>query len=132
MQSDKSSARQQPANNDKAAKHHLLKRIFGLSSTATTLVVLVDVVLSAPDSFIGGGTLISCTVATLLALVVFILQKFAGDNFKTSCKKAIISGVLTAIPFPLTALLSVFGLFGGRQEQQQQDPTMRNVTPEKK
>lgn len=117
---------------DNIQHKNLLKRLFGLSSAAIWVIVGVDVMLFAPDSFIGGGTLISCGVAMLLVFVVFILQKIAGDNFRTSCKKALIGGVITAIPFPLTAILALFGLFAGSSSVQTQQPAMRNVTPTKK
>ncbi len=87
-----------------------LMQMFGLDPRAAILVTLVDVMMIAMDVMSGGMfILIGIGVAAYVAFLVYKMQrKFFGDDHDASLIKAMIVGLLMAIPIPLTPILAVF------------------------
>jgi hypothetical protein len=87
-----------------------LMQMFGLDPRAAILVTLVDVMMIAMDVMSGGMfILIGIGVAAYVAFLVYKMQrKFFGDDHDASLIKAMIVGLLMAIPVPLTPILAVF------------------------
>ncbi len=85
----------------------------GLDPLVAFAVIAIDLMLFAPDAT-GVGWVVSCIVASLLVFPCILLQRFSfGDNWKVAIAKAIIVGILTAIPTPLPAVVtSAVGVAG--------------------
>jgi hypothetical protein len=87
-----------------------LMQMFGLDPRAAALVTVVDLMMIMLD-IVSGATfvVIGVGVAAYVAFLVYKMQrKFFGDDHDASLIKAMIVGLLMAIPVPLTPILSVF------------------------
>lgn len=82
---------------------------FGLHPLGALAFVCVDMMLFGADMTIVGW-LISIPVGFLLFIACLLLQRFSyKDDWGTSVAKALIVGVLTAIPTPLPAIVTGMG-----------------------
>lgn len=84
---------------------------FGLDPRAALLVMLVDMMLFGGE-IISMGLLVflSFVVSIVLGIIVFRIQKaWYGDQDGTALTKALIVGLVTAIPTPLTPLIAIPG-----------------------
>jgi chromate transport protein ChrA len=91
------------------AASHGLARMFGLDPRAVVLAVLVDLMVFAGDTF-SLETLVplGIVVAAVLGFIVYKMQrKYQNDDHDSALIKALIIGLLTAIPFPLTPLIAI-------------------------
>lgn len=89
--------------------------MFGLDPRVAFLTFLVDAMLFSGDVLSGGGlVLFSMFVGAVLGLVAYKAQmKWYGDDRDSALIKGIAVGLLTAIPVPLPAILSIpTGLVG--------------------
>jgi hypothetical protein len=89
--------------------------MFGLDPRAAVLAVLVDLMVFAGDTFSLETLLpLGIAVAAALGFIVYKLQrKCHSDDHDSALIKAMIVGVLTAIPVPLTPLLAIPGCIIG-------------------
>jgi len=88
-----------------------LAQMFGLDTRAAILAVLVDLMVFAGDTF-SLETLVpvGIAVAAGLGFIVYKLQrKYQNDDHDSALIKAMIVGLLTAIPVPLTPLVAIPG-----------------------
>ena len=88
-----------------------LSQTFGLHISVAVLTILVDVMLSSLDA-VSWGLLIpmSVVVAGILGFIVYKIQiKWYGDDHDGALIKALIVGLLTAIPVPLTPIVAIPG-----------------------
>jgi Na+-translocating ferredoxin:NAD+ oxidoreductase RnfD subunit len=88
-----------------------LTQMFGLHIQAATLTVLVDLMVFGMDT-VSLETLapLGVVVAAVLGFIVYRIQrKSYGDDHDTALNKALIIGLLTAIPVPLTPLIAIPG-----------------------
>jgi hypothetical protein len=86
-----------------------LAAIFGLDIRAATLAIIVDLMVFSGDA-ISMGILIplGIGVAGVLSFIVFKIQRlWSCDSYESAIIKAMIVGILTAIPFPLTPLVAI-------------------------
>jgi hypothetical protein len=95
-----------------------LMQMFGLDPRAAALVTLVDLMMITLD-ILSGATfiVIGIGVAAYIAFLVYKMQrKFFGDDHDASLIKAMVVGLLMAIPVPLTPILAVIcGITGTLQ-----------------
>jgi len=94
----------------KAASHGLTQ-MFGLHPSASLLTILVDLMLFGGD-VVTLGTMIPLGVAVsaVLAFIVYRIQiTWYGDDHDSALNKALIVGLLTAIPVPLSPLVAIPG-----------------------
>ncbi len=95
-----------------------LMQMFGLDPRAAALVTLVDLMMITLD-ILSGATfiVIGIGVAAYIAFLVYKMQrKFFGDDHDASLIKAMIVGLLMAIPVPLTPILAILcGITGTLQ-----------------
>jgi hypothetical protein len=84
-------------------------QIFGLHPQAAILTILVDLMLFGSQVISLGLLLpLGIVVAILLGYIVYRIQiKNFGDEHDAALTKALIVGLLTAIPVPLSPLLAV-------------------------
>ena len=97
-----------------AASNTLVQK-FGLHYSAAALTVIVDVMLFTGDlATLGALTPIGVGVAGVLAFIVYKMQvKWYGDDHESALIKALVVGLLTAIPVPLTPIIAIpAGLIG--------------------
>jgi hypothetical protein len=81
----------------------------GLHPLTALGMIVVDMMLFAPDAT-GAGWLISCIVAAVLVIPCLLLQRFAyGDSWWAAVAKAMMVGILTAIPTPLPSAITALG-----------------------
>jgi Na+-translocating ferredoxin:NAD+ oxidoreductase RnfD subunit len=83
--------------------------MFGLHIQAAKLAVLVDLMVFGIDT-VSLETLapLGVVVAAVLGFIVYRIQrKSYGDDHDTALTKALIIGLLTAIPVPLTPLIAI-------------------------
>lgn len=87
-----------------------LTRMFGLDARSAVLAVLVDLMVFAGDTF-SLETLVplGIAVAAVLGFIVYKIQRKANDDHDSALIKAMIIGLLTAIPVPLTPFVAVPG-----------------------
>jgi hypothetical protein len=88
-----------------------LAQMFGLDTRAAIMTVLVDLMVFAGDTF-SLETLVplGIAVAATLGVIVYKIQrKWYGDDRDSALIKAMIVGLLTAIPVPLTPLIAIPG-----------------------
>jgi hypothetical protein len=88
-----------------------LAQMFGLDIRAALLTVLVDLMVFAEDT-ISLETLLplGILVAAVLGFIVYRIQrKWYNDDHDSALIKAMIIGLLTAIPVPLTPLIAIPG-----------------------
>jgi hypothetical protein len=88
-----------------------LAQMFGLDFRAAILTVIVDLMLFAGDvATLGALTPIGVGVAGALAYIVYRMQiKWYGDDHDSALIKAMVVGLLTVIPVPLTPLIAIPG-----------------------
>jgi len=86
-----------------------LAQMFGLDIRAAILAVLVDVMVFTGDAASLGALLpFSVCVAGALGFITYKIQRrWYGDDHDSALIKAMIIGVLTAIPVPLTPLIAI-------------------------
>jgi hypothetical protein len=86
-----------------------LAQMFGLDIRAAILAVLVDVMVFTGDAASLGALLpFSVCVAGALGFITYKIQRrWYGDDHDSALIKAMIIGLLTAIPVPLTALIAI-------------------------
>jgi len=95
-----------------------LVQMFGLDPRAAVLVTLVDLMIFGADVFsVGTFVVMGVVIATILGTIVYKIQRlWFGDDHDSALIKALIVGMLTAIPVPLTPLLAVpCGIVGAVQ-----------------
>jgi hypothetical protein len=101
-------------------QHHVAKargfsQLFGIHPGIAFLTLIVDVMLFGGDLLTAGALLpVSIGAGALLGYISYLAQrKWYGDDKETALIKASILGLLTAIPVPLPAVLSLpAGLVG--------------------
>ena len=94
-----------------AAASRGLAQMFGLEIRAAVLAVLVDLMVFAGDTF-SLETLVPLGIAAAAALgfIVYKIQrKWYNDDHDSALIKAMIVGLLTAIPVPITPLIAIPG-----------------------
>ena len=94
-----------------AAASQGLAQMFGLEIRAAVLTVLVDLMVFAGDTFSAETLLpLGIAVAAALGFVVYKIQrKWYDDDHDSALIKAMMIGILTAIPVPLTPLIAIPG-----------------------
>lgn len=104
------------------AKAHGFSQMFGLHPGVALLTVLVDTMLFGGEVATLGAILpISIGAGATLGLIAYLAQKkYYGDDKESALIKGLVLGLLTAIPAPLPAMLSVpagiIGLLRGRRK----------------
>jgi hypothetical protein len=94
-------------------------RLFGLDPRVAVLTLIVDMMLNAGDLATMGLLLpVSILAGIVLGFVVYRAQiNWYGDDQESARIKAIILGLLTAIPTPIPEILylpaGIVGLFHG-------------------
>jgi hypothetical protein len=84
----------------------------GLTGSATATVIITDLALSLLDTISLETLLPFCAIgAAVVGRAVYGMQKAVGD--KLALEKALLTGFLTAIPVPISALLAVPAGFAG-------------------
>jgi hypothetical protein len=84
-------------------------RLFGLDVRAAVLAIIVDLMVFAGDT-LSVETLVplGIGVAAVLGFIVYKIQrKWYGDDHESAFIKAMVIGLLTAIPMPLTPLIAI-------------------------
>lgn len=83
--------------------------MFGLDPRVAFLTLIVDSMLFGGDVITGGVSIgFSVLVGVALGFVTYKAQrKWYGDDKESALLKSVILGLLTAIPAPLPAILSV-------------------------
>jgi hypothetical protein len=97
------------------AKAHGFGQIFGIHPSIAFLTVVVDLMLFGGEVATAGVLLpIAVGVGGVLGWITYLTQrKWYGDDKSSAMIKALTIGLLTAIPAPLPALLSIpAGLVG--------------------
>jgi len=97
------------------AKAHGFSQLFGLHPGVALLTTVVDLMLFGGDVATLGAILpISIGCGAVLGSIAYKAQrKWYGDDKDTALIKGLVLGLLTAIPAPLPALLSIpTGLIG--------------------
>jgi hypothetical protein len=82
-------------------------QMFGLHPAMAGLTLIVDMMLFPVDVMsLGTDLVISCAVGCMLAIIAFLAQrKWYGDDGESAFIKALILGLLTAIPTALPAVI---------------------------
>lgn len=96
-------------NNDTLAPGRRFGRLFGLDPRIAILALIVDMMLNAGD-LVSMGMLLPVSIGAGIALgyVTYRAQiNWCGDDPESAKIKAIILGLLTAIPTPLPELLYI-------------------------
>jgi uncharacterized membrane protein YvlD (DUF360 family) len=88
-----------------------LAQTFGLDIKAATLAVIVDLMVFGGEVLTFETLLpLGLCVAGVLALIVYKIQrKWHQDDHDSALIKALIIGLLTAIPVPLTPIIAIPG-----------------------
>jgi hypothetical protein len=88
-----------------------LAKMFGLDIRASILAVIVDLMVFGGDvASLGALIPVAIGVACVLAFIVYKIQrKWYNDDHDSALIKALIIGLLTAIPVPLTPIVAVPG-----------------------
>jgi hypothetical protein len=118
-------AREVPCEIKGAAASRGLAQTFGLDIRAAILVTLVDLMLFGVDILsVGAFIVMGLLVAAGLGVIVYKIQRqWYGDDHESSLIKAMIVGLLTAIPVPLTPLVAVpCGMVGMFQMVRRRSP----------
>ncbi|MDP9176021.1 MAG: hypothetical protein M3O30_19465 [Planctomycetota bacterium] len=92
-----------------------LTQMFGIHPQAAILTVIVDLmVFSANTATLEMFLPLGVAIAGVLGIIVYRIQrKSYGDDHDTALTKALIVGLLTAIPAPLSPLFAIpSGLVG--------------------
>jgi len=84
---------------------------FGLDPRVAVLTVIVDVMVFGGDAITLGALIpIGIAVGAILAFIVYKIQMtWYGDDHDSALIKALIIGLLTAIPAPLGPLFAIPG-----------------------
>jgi hypothetical protein len=81
-------------------------RCVGIHPLAAFGMIAVDLMLFSSD-VTGIGWLLSCAIAGALTIPCLLLQKFSYlDNWPLAISKALLVGLLTAIPTPLPSFVT--------------------------
>ena len=88
-----------------------LTQIFGLDIRAAILTVIVDLMVFAGDTFSLEALLpLGIVVAGILGVIVYKIQlHWYKDDRNSALIKAMIVGLLTAIPVPLSPIIAIPG-----------------------
>ncbi len=88
-----------------------LAQVFGLSPQAAFLAVLVDMLVFTGDTLSLETLLpLGIGIAAVLGLIVYRIQRHSyNDDHNTALTKALIVGLLTAIPVPITPFFAIPG-----------------------
>lgn len=92
-----------------------LTQLFGLHPSAAALTIIVDLLVFGGIVFSAGLLLVvGVVIAMVLSVIIYNIQRhWYGDTHESALIKAMIVGLLTAIPEPVTPLLAVTsGIFG--------------------
>ncbi len=84
---------------------------FGLDPRAAVLTVIVDLMANSA-TIISAGLLyeVELGAAVVLAFIVYKMQKnWYGDDHDSALIKALVVGLLTAIPAPVTPFIAIPG-----------------------
>ncbi len=97
-------------------------RKVGLHPLSAFAAICVDLMLFGPEAAAPPTIFITFLFGLLITLPVFLMQKLgSGDSAKIAFAKAMIIGILTAIPSPLPSLLTgvggLLGLLGSAMSQ---------------
>lgn len=103
----------------------LLKKI-GLHPLSAFLAICVDIMFFGAEVSVPPSIVITSIFGFLITIPVFLLQKFASaDSAKIAIAKAMIIGILTAIPSPLpsvlTGLAAILGFFGASNNEKEDE-----------
>jgi hypothetical protein len=92
-----------------AARARGFSQVFGIHPAVASLTVIVDLMLFGGEVATMGAILpISIGAGALLGTIAYFSQrKWYGDDKESAAIKAMILGLLTAIPTPLPAILSL-------------------------
>ena len=92
-----------------AARHRGFGQIFGIHPSIAFLTMVLDTMLFGGDLATLGALLpLSIGAGLVLGLIAYKAQRnWYGDDKESATIKALILGLLTAIPTPIPALLSV-------------------------
>jgi hypothetical protein len=99
-------------------------QMYGLHPAPASLTFIVDMMLFGGEVATFGAILpLSLAAGVVLAVITFLAQrKWYGDDGEAAFIKALIVGLLTAIPTPLPAVLyvpaGVIGLVHGLRKKQ--------------
>jgi hypothetical protein len=93
------------------AKSRGFAATYGLDPRAAGLMVLVDLMISGMDTMSLETLLpLGVAIATMLGFVIYRIQRgWYGDERDCAVTKALIVGLLTAIPVPITPLIAIPG-----------------------
>jgi hypothetical protein len=88
-----------------------LAQIFGLAPRAAFLAVLVDLLVFTGDTLSLETLLpLGIGIAGVLGFIVYRIQRHSyGDDHHAALTKALIVGLLTAIPVPITPFFAIPG-----------------------
>lgn len=92
-----------------------LTKTFGLHPLVGFGMIAVDWMLFGGDFFAGIGWMVTIPLGLLLGISSVLIQKnsFDKDNPQLAWGKAIVVGVLTAIPTPLPSIITLGGAVAG-------------------
>ncbi len=84
---------------------------FGIHPLAAFILIMIDMMLFGKDVFLGpAGWIISSILGAILVIPVYLLQRYAyKDTPPIALAKALLLGLLTAIPTPLPSLFTGAG-----------------------
>jgi hypothetical protein len=88
-----------------------LAQMFGLDVRASILTIIVDLMVFGGDvASLGALIPVAIGVACILGFIVYKIQvKWYNDDHDSALIKALIIGLLTAIPVPLSTLIAIPG-----------------------
>lgn len=91
------------------AQHHGFAQVFGLDPRIALLTVVVDTMLfGGTVATLGASTVVSVPAGIVLGLITYRAQRhWYGDDRESALLKALIVGLLTAIPTSLPGLLTI-------------------------
>jgi len=86
-----------------------LTQMFGLHFSSAVLTIIVDLMVFGGDVISGGMLLpVGIVLAVVLGFIVYRIQRHMyGDDHNAALTKALIVGLLTAIPVPVTPFVAI-------------------------
>ena len=86
-----------------------LTALFGLHVAGAALTVMVDLMVFGSDVFSAGLLIpVGIVIAVILGFIIYRIQRFwYGDSHEAALTKALVIGLLTAIPVPLTTIIAI-------------------------